>query len=251
VISSDPAIMHRLLQVVSTPLFAGTSQRPGGWTLQEAILRLGWKKVGVIAQQIKLMNSLVRPQDSAFNLRRFWEHSVGCALIADRLCGDKLVTPPSVVGFNDYWISALLHDLGKLLLGLSLWDHCEAVLKQMEAAGCTFREAEKELGDVGNHEYLGQLLLLRSNATKEVSEAVGRHHTTGSTPSSLVCLVHLANNLCVDLGLGYLPEEPTRYSEPVLRNLKMSLDEARRLRDFLGKPMVDQIKEVVNRCIHA
>lgn len=249
-ISSDPAIMHRLLQVVSTPLFAGTSQRPGGWTLQEAILRLGWKKVGIIAQQIKLMNSLVRPQESAFNLRRFWEHSVGCAFIADRLCNDKLVTLPAAVNFNDYWISALLHDLGKLLLGFFFWDHCEAVLKQMTSAKSTFREAEKELGDEGNHEYLGQLLLLRSNATKEVTDAVGRHHTTGNAPSSLICLVHLANNLCTELGLGYLPEEPVRYSEPVLRNLRMDLDQVHRLRDLLGKEMVAQIKEVVNRCAH-
>ena len=250
-ISSDPAIVHRLLQVVSTPLFAGSGQRAGGWTVQDAILRLGWKKVGVIAQQIKLMNSLVRPQNSAFDLRRFWEHSVGCALIADRLVNENLVMLPAAVNFNDYWISALLHDIGKLLLGFFFWGHFEEVLKQMTADHSTFREAEKELGDIGSHEYLSQLLLLRSNATKEVVEAVGKHHTTGPAPSSLICLVHLANNLCVELGLGYWPEEPARYSETVLKNLRMPPEEVHRLRDMLGKPTVLQIKEVVSRCAHA
>lgn len=250
-ISNDPAIVHRLLQVVSTPLFAGSGQRAGGWTVQDAILRLGWKKVGVIAQQIKLMNSLVRPQNSAFDLRRFWEHSVGCALIADRLVNENLIALPTPVNFNDYWISALLHDIGKLLLGFFFWGHFEEVLKQMTAARSTFREAEKELGDVGSHEYLAQILLLRSNATKEVVETVGKHHTTGPAPSSLICLVHLANNLCVELGLGYLPDEPARYSETVLKNLGTTPEGVYRLREFLGKPMVLQIKEVVSRCAHA
>lgn len=250
-ISNDPAIVHRLLQVVSTPLFAGSGQRAGGWTVQDAILRLGWKKVGVIAQQIKLMNSLVRPQNSIFDLRRFWEHSVGCALIADRLVNENLIALPGPVNFNDYWISALLHDIGKLLLGFFFWGHFEEVLKQMTAERSTFREAEKELGDVGDHEYLAQILLLRSNATKEVVEGVGKHHTTGPTPSSLVCLVHLANNLCVELGLGYLPDEPARYSDAVLKNLSTTPEEVYRLRELLGKPMVLQIKEVVYRCAHA
>ena len=37
--------------------------------------------------QVKMMNAIVRPEESRFDLRRFWEHSVGCALICDRLTG--------------------------------------------------------------------------------------------------------------------------------------------------------------------
>ncbi|MBM3280377.1 MAG: hypothetical protein FJY95_20200 [Candidatus Handelsmanbacteria bacterium] len=111
----------------------------------------------------------------------------------------------------------------------------------MTAQRSTFREAEVVLGNVGNHEYLAQLLPLPSNATKEVVEAVGTHHHTGPAPSSLVCQVHVANNLCIELGLAYLPDEPSRYSDTVLKNL----------RDLLGKPMVLQIKKIFNRCAHA
>ena len=84
VLTSDPAIVHKLLQVVNSPVFAGSGHK-GGWSLGEAIVRLGRNKVGGIAQQIKMMNSLVKPEQSLFDLRRFWEHSVGCALVADRL----------------------------------------------------------------------------------------------------------------------------------------------------------------------
>jgi len=57
VLTSDPAIVHKLLQVVNSPVFAGSGQKRG-WSLKETIVRLGHNKVGGIAQQIKMINSL-------------------------------------------------------------------------------------------------------------------------------------------------------------------------------------------------
>ena len=55
----------------------------------------------------------LRPENSQFNIRRFWEHSVGCAVIADKLYADKLIPMNAKIEFDLYWISALLHDIGK------------------------------------------------------------------------------------------------------------------------------------------
>ena len=58
-----------------------------------------------IAQQIKLINSLVKPENSPFNLRRFWVHSVGCAVIADGPVGI----------FDEHGVLHTLHeDVGRL-----------------------------------------------------------------------------------------------------------------------------------------
>ncbi|MFC1526355.1 HDOD domain-containing protein [Candidatus Latescibacterota bacterium] len=247
VLTSDPAIVHKLLQVVNSPLFAGSGHK-GGWTLQEAIVRLGRKKVGTIAQQIKLMTSLVKPQNGLFNIRRFWEHSVGCAIIADRLYREKLVRLKSPVDFNDYWIGSLLHDSGKLVLGFFFWDHFEDLLGQMDTGKSTFRQAEKELCEVGNHEFLGRLLLLKSNVGEQLVEAVGTHHEAGSSPAALTCLIHMANNLCKDVGKGYLPSEPSVYSAQVLAALGMQRDDVRKLQQTLGESIVEEIDDLVDRC---
>ena len=247
VLTSDPAIVHKLLQVVNSPVFAGGGHQ-GGWSLQEAIVRLGRKKVGAVAQQIKLMSSLMKPKDSLFDIRRFWEHSVGCALIADRLYREKLVPLRSKLEFSDYWIGSLLHDCGKLALGFSFWPHFEDVLGQMDTAGCTFRGAEKKLCEAGNHEFLGRLLLLRSNVGEDLVEAVGTHHTTGPTPSDLTCLIHLANNLCKDFDKGYMPSESSVYSAEVLRHLGIGREEVRKLQQALGESIVEEIDELVDRC---
>ena len=87
-------------------------------TLREALVGLGRKKVPPIAQQAKLMTSLVKPQERPFDLERYWMLSVRCALIADRPYREGTVKFASETPFNAYWIGSLLHAIGKLVLGV-------------------------------------------------------------------------------------------------------------------------------------
>ena len=107
-LSSDPAIVMKLLKVVRSPIFAGIGRSTDEWSLTDAIVRLGYKKVGGIAQQIKIINSFVSPRENEFDLRRFWEHSVGSALIADRLYTRRMIDIDEKIDFSEYWIGALL-----------------------------------------------------------------------------------------------------------------------------------------------
>ncbi|MBT4098660.1 MAG: HDOD domain-containing protein [Gemmatimonadetes bacterium] len=250
VLTADAAIVHKLLQVVNSPLFAGSGHQ-GGWTLHDAIVRLGFRQVASIAQQIKLMNSLVQPEESQFDLRRFWEHCVACALIADRLVKLKLLPLKKSVPFNDYWIGALLHDCGKLILGFFFWDHFQELITQMDSEECPFRQAEKATGDIANHELLGRLLLLKSNVGEQLVEAVGCHHTTGSDPSDLTCILHVADNLAKGLGFGYLTQEPLLWSADVLSRLDLMPDTAAALVDKIGQDISERITELVDHCTAA
>ena len=156
------------------------------------------------------MNSLVQPEESLFDLRRFWEHCVACAIVSDRLVKRKLLPLRKTVPFNDYWIGALLHDCGKLILGFFFWDHFQEMITHMDSESVPFRQAEKATGDVANHELLGRLLLLKLKVGEQLVEAVGTHHTAGTDPSDLTCVLHVADNLAKQLGFSYQPDEPRR-----------------------------------------
>ena len=125
-VASDPAIALKVMQLANSPLFAGQGQK-GPASLQDAIMRLGMKKVGAITQQIALVNTFVHTGSSGFDLQRFWEHSLACAVIADRLCEGGLVTLETEVRFNDYWMAALLHDCGKVVQGFFFWEWFERI----------------------------------------------------------------------------------------------------------------------------
>ena len=211
-------------------------------------MRLGRRKVGAIAQQIQMMNSLVKPEESLFDLKRFWEHSVGCAIIADALYTRKLIPLKSTIEFNDYWIAGLLHDCGKLALGFFFWDHFESVLERMGGSKTSFRETEKLLGEPANHEHLGRLLLMSANVGEELVTAVGTHHSAGDRPGDLVCLLHMANNICKDLGMAYLEGEASSYSDAVLEKLKLDTVRLDELRKTIGESVTGEIKILVERC---
>ena len=248
---NDPAIVQKLLQVVSAPSFAGAA-KTGKWNLKEAIVRLGLKKAGVIAQQVKMMNTFIKPEDSSFDLRRFWEHSIGCAMCFEKICNDKLVPLKEEIPFDTYWISSILHDIGKMILGFFFWDHFQSVVTQMAEGRtdlATFKEAEVEIGEAGHHEWVGQMLLMKSNVRKELVEAVISHHTITESSTVLTALLYLVNNLTKDLGLGYLPDEKGVYPDEVLAKLEIKMEDVEKIKETFTETLVPEIRNVVELCL--
>ncbi len=250
VLLSDSSIVHKLIQIVNTPIFAGAGHK-GDWTLGEAIVRLGRKKIASMALQIKLINTLVKPEDSKFDLRRFWMHSVGTAMLVDRIYAEQMVDVDNWEECDNYWIAALLHDIGKLILGFFFWNYFEKVLGQMDGSSGSFRDAETRMGDTATHEQVGELLLIRTNMAQELVSAVANHSDPDPLPRPLVSLVHLGDQICKDLGLGYTHGERGDYSDSVLRALNIDHDRLNQLREDLSENMVDEIMDVVDRCTAA
>ena len=251
VLSSDPAIVWKLLEAMKSPLLAGV-RRKGDWTLRDAIVRLGVRRVATIAQQIKLMNSFIKPEDSSFDLRRFWEHSVGTALVTDILYTQGHVQLSEKVDFNDYWIGSLLHDVGKLVLGFSFPNQFAEVLQEIEPGagfGRDFRQAEAQLGHAGLHEDIGRILLLKVDAGPRVVGAVGAHHSGGDSPGGLTGLIHLSNNISKDFGMGYLAGEEGVYSAPVLEAMDFTEERLNTLKEDIRDDIAQEVSQLVAKCM--
>ena len=248
VISTDASMVWKLLEVIKAPAFAGT--RRTEWTMREIIVRLGMRKVGAIAQQIKFMNSFVGIEESTFDIWRFWEHSLGCAMIADRLYARKLIPTKEKIEFHHYWIGALLHDIGKLVLGVFFSRHFTKVLVQMtdnRQVVQEFHRAEADLNHAGLHEDVARLMLIKADVDPRLVGAVSAHHLGGEPPEELACLLHMADNLSKDLGLGYLVKEQGEYNPSVLKKLGLTMEDVRNIKLSLGHAMVEEIKDVVHK----
>ena len=249
VLFSDPSIVQKLVQVFNSAAIAGGAARQKKMTFQEGIVRLGTKNVGAIAMQVKMMNSFSRPEESNFDLRGFWEHSMACALVSDMIYKQRLVTLKDQLEFNDYWVAGILHDVGKLIMGFHFWDHFEQILNHMGSESCSYYDAEMQFDDVPNHEYVGKLVMLKSNVGEELVNVVGSHHSLGPKPGSLQCLLHLADNICKDLGRGYLPDETGQYDENVLSTLGLDAEKVGVIKDSLDETLDEQIDEIVEQCM--
>ena len=125
------------------------------------------------------------------------------------------------------------------------------LLTRAESAARDFRQAEAQFGDVANHEYIGRILLMKAKMQRGLVETVATHHTGGKSPMALVGLIHLADNICKDLGLGYFPQVRGVYSEAILRTLKLTEKDIRQLQTSLGESLHAEIEDLVDRCISA
>ena len=243
----DSSMVLKLLQTVNSTAYKGAASKEE-WSLKEAIVRLGTKKVAAIAQQIKLMNSFVRPGESEFDLGRFWEHSVACAIVADCLYSEKLVAFDQEIQFDSYWVGSILHDVGKMVMGFFFWDHFRQIIEDAQSGSCSFQEAERQAGVAVQHDQVGQLLLLKSGANETLVEAIKGHHTVGAAAPPLSKLLFLANNLSKDLGFGYLPDERGIYGDDELLALKLERDDVSRLQETLRSNVSSQVLDMVRQC---
>lgn len=245
----DPSLLLKVQQVVSSPDFAPSAARAGEVTLRESIVRLGLEKIGVIAQQIQLMNSLVKPKDSAFNMERFWQHSLSCALIADRIVSQNLVRIDPAPTFRSYWMGCLLHDIGKLILGYFFPLRYAELCQYLEThPRLSFRRAEMELGNIATHDYLGRLMLLKSGVSIELVEAVGFHHDLNASSPSLTHLLHLSDQLSKDIGMGYYSGERGAYSAATLRYFGIDTQQVLALRSDVREGIATSVTQIIEQC---
>ncbi|MDA0335836.1 MAG: HDOD domain-containing protein [bacterium] len=248
-LSSEPAIVLKIQQVASSAAVAGASAQGVG-SLKDAITRLGNRKVGAIAQQIALINSMVRPDDSAFDLRKYWGHSLGCAIVADRIHNSKFVQLAEKVPSSDYWIAALLHDCGKAVQGFFFYEWFERITETMEDDECSFYEAEIKLGKgMVTHDRISEMVLQKAGMPEDLVEAVGLHHDPGDNPSPLVALIHVANGVCSEIGFGYDDASTVKYSRPALKALGLKRDSIREMVDALRDPATKEIMDVISQCL--
>jgi HD-like signal output (HDOD) protein len=142
-----------------------------------------------------------------------------------------------------------LHDIGILVQGFFFWEWFERIVRATDDGAISFHEAEEEMGGLVTHEFIGELLIRKSEMSKDLVSAVGLHHETGDSPGSLVSLVHVSNSLVKELGMGYFDKEPTDYNRPALDALKLTRQGVRAVKDVLAEEITGQVKSLVKQCM--
>ena len=121
----------------------------------------------------------------------------------------------------------------------------------MREGSTSFQRAEERLGHEVTHEHIGQQLMLNSDADKQLVQVAGHHNSTGAQPTPLVSLIHVADNLAKDFGLGYLADEKGIYNSSVLVTLEITRKDIDGIRTSMGESMVREVREIVSRCLRS
>ena len=195
VLKYDPGLTANILKMTNSAYF-GLPQKIG--SVKQAFLLLGWKRVTQLVLASSVSAVLDKPvQGYNFSPGELWRHSIAVSITAE-----GLVKELEVSGVGEFFTTALLHDIGKMVLGGFIKEDLEAI-EDITSQGLPFVVAEQMVLGT-DHAEIGAKILTNWSFPPEVINAVRWHHDPDSPeePNSLVDIVYLSNVLCQATGIG-------------------------------------------------
>ena len=195
ILRQDPGLTANVLRLANSAYF-GIPSKVG--SIRQAVILLGLKRLiqMVIAACVSaIMDKPVPGYDLPPG--ELWRHSIAVSVAAE-----GLVKELKVDAAEEIFTAALLHDVGKLVLGKFVKDDFEQI-ETAVSQGITFETAETiVLGT--NHADTGAQILTNWSLPVEIVDAVRWHHAPESADriSTMIDIVHVANFTSMMIGVG-------------------------------------------------
>jgi putative nucleotidyltransferase with HDIG domain len=199
IIESDPALTTRILAVANSAYYGFVKKIS---TISHAVVVLGFQEIQNIALSMSVVHLFDR-KGSEFS-ENLWRHSfavgVGTRMIAQYL--SRKID-------GKYFVSGLLHDVGKIFLSQYLPELFGKLLSAMdEKDNClSYHTLEERIFGI-THAEVGEILLTAWMFPSDIVNAVSSHHTPSQAkmdPVFSFC-IHLADLLCTIKGITPLKD---------------------------------------------
>ena len=198
VIETDQAIAARVLKVANSAYY-GLSGMVN--SIHQASVVLGYQTLEQVITMVS-SSSLLGKQLKGYGLQAgaLWRHSLAVAL-GSRLIAQKRA--PSLEG--DAFSVGLIHDAGKLALDSHITQRKEQIQAFLNDNPNSFLEAERQVLGF-DHTEIAYDLCQKWKLPESHAEAMRYHHSPNSAANNqLAYIVHTANYLAIQAGLGTGP----------------------------------------------
>ncbi len=217
VLRHDPGLTGNVLKLANSAFFGIPATVA---STRQAVLLLGLKKLIqlVIASCV---NAVMDKPVPGYDLPPgdLWRHSIAVSIAAEALVKDS-----HNVEAEDIFTPALLHDVGKLILGHFV-EEAQADIDKIARSGVPYVVAENMVLGI-DHAEVGARLLTRWSFPREVIDAVRWHHDPDYPDRSAAAMdiVYLANLLCqTSNGSGQDESDRTDLSPAVIERLGLDI----------------------------
>jgi len=190
IIQQDPGLTLKLLQIANSAYF-GTAQRIV--TPMDAVQIVGLETLRAL---VLCVHAFKFYQDKpGLRTAELWDHSIRTADAARRIARFENLTPNAC---EEAFVSALLHDIGKLVLAANAGEDYKAVLRRSREESAPPDQLELEVFGA-THAQIGAYLLGLWGLPEAVVSAVEMHHSPracGTTGFTALTAIHIAQ--CLD-----------------------------------------------------
>ena len=219
ILRHDPGLATNVLRLANSAYFGlSTTVR----SLKQAVMLLGVKRFAQIAVSAGMSNTLDKAVEG-YNLPagKLWLHSIAVSNTAEALAKNR-----KIVETDDVFTPALVHDMGKLVLGAFI-KHESKQIENMVVRGVPSVLAEHMVLGT-DHAEIGALILTKWSLPSDIVDAVRWHHNPEriKNPTMQSDIVYLSNLMCQLYADSDFPGgRVTTPSPVVLRRLGINLDQ--------------------------
>jgi putative nucleotidyltransferase with HDIG domain len=198
IVEQDPALTANLLRIANSAHYRGTQPVS---TAHAAIVRMGSRGLYEISMGLALRRTIPDPLPGyGTSASAFTRHSVAVAVLSE-----QLARVTQAIGVDVAFTVGLLHDIGKLVVGVFLEQYPELLSQHLANDDVAFEEAEKKVLGT-DHNEVGETIARRWNLPAEVVAGVRWHHAPRLAPDDAsqraAAVVHVADALAHLVGHG-------------------------------------------------
>ncbi|MHC4871024.1 MAG: HDOD domain-containing protein [Planctomycetota bacterium] len=231
-INNDQALTTKVLKLVNSSFYGFPQQIK---TINHAIVILGFNKVKNIVLTASVFDLTKGKDGDRIDIRKFWEHSLGCA-IAAQIVAQHLGRGLSP---DDAFVGGLLHDFGKIIFDQFLPDEYDPVIKHCKENKTLIRTSEKEILGF-DHSQVGTWLAEMWKLPVGLVTAIRYHHLPQSAREEreMAAAVHIGDILTRSLGVGNGGDGSIpALSEPALKLYNLDIDFLRKALSTLAEEL--------------
>ena len=196
VIKYDQAVAANILKICNSAYF-GVRQKIK--TIHEAVVYLGQQQLIRAVQTAGISRFYQKGGIGYVALSRdLWEHSVAVALMSQILFRNLQKREDPVL-----YTAALLHDVGKIIMGEYVHEYFEQIMDRVKSEKCSFLEAEEDIIGI-NHADLGGRIAAHWNFPPEIRDVIAYHHRPDllkEEDKTNAWIVYLSDQICLMMGI--------------------------------------------------
>ncbi len=244
IISDDPGLTSRLLQVVNSAFYGFPTKIE---TVSRALFIVGTQQIRDLALATSIMSLFKGIPEDLVSMESFWKHSVACGIAAKILATYRR----SEMNVERFFAAGIIHDIGRLVIYMKIPEEAREMILLAKADGRSLYTVEKErLGF--DHTKLGRVLVQFWNLPPSLEEVVAYHHSPREARRYPVetSVIHVADIIAHAMQIGssgehYIPalDEkaweligiPTSVLSPTMDQLEREVKDV--VQSLWGKPV--------------
>ncbi|MEM9443815.1 MAG: HDOD domain-containing protein [Verrucomicrobiota bacterium] len=172
VINTDGALSARLLKIANSSFYGFASRIE---TISQALTMIGLAQLRDLVVSASVMRIFQGINIKGFSMESYWRHSV-----ATGICARQIATQRGETNLEPYFVTGLLHDIGRLVVFKNLPAKSDQAIKLAETKRISVIEAENEIFRF-NHADLACRIMKNWKLPPRIYDVVENHHKPTQT----------------------------------------------------------------------